>query len=409
MLKDSKDCTVAIIGQGYVGLPLSMALIESDWNVIGIDTDEVKIKNFKSGISNIEGITGDLIKDKINLGNYYPTSDFSKAELANTVIICVPTPLNKEGEPDLKFLLDAIQKVSPFLNENSLLISESTSFPGTLRSIVQEEIKKNSKLIHLAVSPERVNPGDKNWNQKNTPRLVSGITKAASDKAVKFYKTICNIVVEVETPEIAEAAKLLENTFRLINISAVNQFTQICRALSLDINSVIDAAKTKPYGFMEFRPSVGAGGHCIPVDPIYLSEWSNKSGKNFSILNDAVRINNEMPNYIAERVSELVVNIVSPSALILGVAYKPGLSDTRESPAEKLIEKLTSLGIKCEWLDPLVDDWLFEKCIDIKQKFSIAVIVTNQKGIPINELLDNEVKILDCTNSYRNTPGIVSL
>lgn len=409
MLKDSKDSTVAIIGQGYVGLPLSMALIESDWIVIGIDIDEVKVNNYKLGISNIEGIPGDLIKKEIELGNYYPTSDFSKVELANTVIICVPTPLNKEGKPDLKFLLDSVQKVSPFLNENSLLISESTSFPGTLRNIVQIEVQKNLKSIHLAVSPERVNPGDKNWNQKNTPRLVSGITKTASSKAVNFYKTICSIVIEVETPEIAEAAKLLENTFRLINISTVNQFAQICRALSLDINSVIDAAKTKPYGFMEFRPSVGAGGHCIPVDPIYLSEWSATSGKKFSILNDAVRINNEMPNYIAERISELVVNTANPSALILGVAYKPGISDTRESPAKKLIEKLISLGINCKWFDPLVDEWLFEKCIDIKQKFSIAVIVTNQEGIPINELIDNKVKILDCTNSYRNTPGIISL
>ena len=413
MLNDPKDLTVAVIGQGYVGLPLSMALIESNWSVIGIDTDEAKIDNFKLGISHIESVTGDLIKNKINLGSYYPTSDFSKAELANTVIICVPTPLNIEGKPDLKFLLNAIQSVSPFLNENSLLISESTSFPGTLRDIVQVEIKKNLKnnlrLIHLAVSPERVNPGDKNWNQKNTPRLVSGLTKAASDKAVNFYKTICSTVVEVETPEIAEAAKLLENTFRLINISTVNQFTQICRALSLDINSVIDAAKTKPYGFMEFRPSVGAGGHCIPVDPIYLSEWSNKSGKNFSILKDAVRINNEMPNYIAERVSELVGDTGNRSALILGVAYKPGVGDTRESPAEKLIEKLISLGIKCEWFDPLVDDWLFEKCIDIKQNFSIAVIVTNQKGIPVSELLENKVMVLDCTNSYRNIPGIINL
>jgi UDP-N-acetyl-D-glucosamine dehydrogenase len=413
MINRSIHRTVAIIGQGYVGLPLAMALVSSNWSVIGIDLDEDKIQKFRNGISSIEGISGESIKIAVSDQKYHPTTDFSEVRNASTIVICVPTPLNVSGGPELKFLLNAINKIAPYVVDDALLIIESTSFPGTLRKIVQSELDKlidtTSKSINFAISPERINPGDLRWNLTNTPRIVSGLTKTSSKKAVQFYKTFCNEVIEVDSPEIAEAAKLLENTFRLVNISLVNQFAQVCRSLNLDVNSIIDAASTKPYGFMEFRPGVGVGGHCIPVDPVYLFEWSKESGIHFSILDAAIHVNDGMPEFIFKRIIEVLVGLDKPKVLILGVAYKSGLSDTRESPAAKLLELLIYYGAECEWFDPLVNEWKIEKCTDLNQRFDVAVIVTNQPNLPIKQLLENNVRILDCTNSFRGTEGVISI
>ena len=404
---------VAIIGQGYVGLPLAMTLVQANWKVIGLDLDEHKIDLLKSGLSPIEDVSHSVIAASINGKNYLPTTEVNDISTAQIIIICVPTPLDDSHKPDLSILRSALQSVAPYIQSESLIISESTSFPGTLRDVVVKEVLDFTSLedpkFYFAVSPERVNPGDKIWNQKNTPRLVAGLSNLDSEKAVNFYNTFCESVIRVDTPEIAEAAKLLENTFRLINISAVNEFAQLCNAAGINVNSVIEAAATKPYGFMGFSPGVGAGGHCIPVDPVYLMSWSKKLQFRFNLLEQAISINSEMPSYIASRIKILIGEAVNPKILILGVGYKSGLSDTRESPSGKLSSALEGLGMVVKWHDPLVDYWIKEKCLSLDEKFDAAVLVTNQPGMDLTQLLKNKIPILDCTNTFQFTEGIIPL
>jgi UDP-N-acetyl-D-glucosamine dehydrogenase len=412
-MKSKFPSTVAIIGQGYVGLPLAMTLTESNWQVIGVDLDQKKIELLISGISPVEDVQNDVLSRFISEGKYMPTSDVTRVSEADVIVICVPTPLDQDQKPDLSILIKAIRDISPNIRDESLIINESTSFPGTLRDIVVSEVLKFSKIhnpkFYFAVSPERVNPGDKIWNQKNTPRLVAGMNRIDTEKAIDFYRTFCDKVIIIDSPEVAEAAKLLENTFRLINIAAINEFAQVCYAAKLDVNLVIDAAMTKPYGFMPFRPSAGIGGHCIPVDPIYLSQWANGLGQKLALLEGAIEVNRNTSNYIGERVKDLVENIHNAKILIAGIGYKRGVGDTRESPAEELFEVLENFGFKCKWYDPLVEKWLKDRCTDLSEKFDAAVIVTNQPGMDISPLLINKTPILDCTNSYKNIEGIHSL
>lgn len=404
---------VAIIGQGYVGLPLAMTLVEANWNVIGYDSDEDKIKLLNSGLSPIEGIENSLVLESMRNGKYLPTTEVNHLLKANIIVICVPTPLDEFHNPDLSILKNALQTIAPYIQNESLIISESTSFPGTLRELVVKEVLNFTKLkdpkLYFAVAPERVNPGDKIWNQKNTPRLVAGLTDTDTEKALEFYKSFCDKVICVETPEIAEAAKLLENTFRLINISAINEFAQLCHISGINVNSVIDAAATKPYGYMAFKPGAGAGGHCIPVDPVYLLNWANKFQFSFSSLENAININNEMAFYIASRLKILLGTKINPKVLILGVGYKSGLSDTRESPSEKIFKILENSGTIVKWFDPLVSEWTKDKCLNLDEKFDAAILVTNQRGMEINRLLQNGVPILDCTNSYKDVEGVIPL
>ena len=413
MVSDKSDETVAIIGQGYVGLPLAMTLVQANWHVVGFDSDKDKIRLLKSGISTIEDIESSLVLESISNSKYLPTTEISDLLKAKIIVICVPTPLDEFNNPDLSILKRALQSIAPYIQNESLIISESTSFPGTLRDLVVTEVLnftllKNPKF-YFAVAPERVNPGDKIWNQTNTPRLVSGLTDTDTKKAIGFYETFCDEVIRVDTPEIAEAAKLLENTFRLINISAINEFAQLCDVAGINVNSVIDAAATKPYGYMTFRPGAGAGGHCIPVDPVYLIKWSDKFKFKFKLLENAIRINSEMPLYIASRIKILLGEKINPVVLILGIGYKSGLSDIRESPSEKLFEVLENSGILAKWYDPLVDQWTKQKCLSLDEKFDAAILVTNQPGMDIDKLLKNGVPILDCTNTYQNVDGIVQL
>jgi UDP-N-acetyl-D-glucosamine dehydrogenase len=413
MVRDKSTETVAIIGQGYVGLPLAMALVEANWHVVGFDLDKDKISLLNSGLSPIEDIDNSLILESINSGKYVPTTEIKHLLKAKIIIICVPTPLDEFHNPDLSILKNALQSIAPYIQNESLIISESTSFPGTLRNLVVKEVLNftliKNPTFYFAVAPERVNPGDKIWNQKNTPRLVSGLTDNALDKAIEFYETFCDEVIRVNTPEIAEAAKLLENTFRLINISAINEFAQLCYVAGINVNSVIDAAATKPYGFMTFKPGAGAGGHCIPVDPVYLVKWSEKFQFKFKSLENAIRVNSEMPSYIASRIKLLLGEKINPKVLILGIGYKSGLSDTRETPSEKLFDILENFGISAKWYDPLVSQWTKEKCLSLDEKFDAAILITNQPGMDINQLLKNRVPILDCTNTYQNVDGIIQL
>ncbi|MEI6597821.1 MAG: nucleotide sugar dehydrogenase, partial [bacterium] len=277
-----KPQILAIIGQGYVGLPLAMAAVDAGWSVIGVDNFEAKVAQINGGSSPVEDISDVQLQAAISNGAYRATTDFTSVAKASVVTICVPTPLDDKRNPDITMLRNAATGIAPYVSNGTLVVSESTSYPGTLRDVIipiVNSLKPATTLnLYFASAPERVNPGDPVWNQKNTPRLVGAIDPESQSRALAFYQSICDAAVSVSTPEVAEAAKLLENTFRLVNIALVNEFNQICSAAGINVHEVIDAASTKPYGFMPFRPGVGVGGHCIPVDPLYLTWWARQNG-----------------------------------------------------------------------------------------------------------------------------------
>jgi len=406
--------SLAIIGQGYVGLPLAMAAVESGWTVVGLDNSASRVKNLNGGQSPIEDISNETLANALKSGSYRASSNFEDISNADVVTICVPTPLDAKKEPDLSALRGATKSVAPFLKNGALLVSESTSYPGTLRNEVIPIVEKNRSAgtthLFFATAPERVNPGDLVWNQKNTPRLVSGIDKESHEKALDFYGSICDAVVSVETPEIAEAAKLLENTFRLVNIGLINEFAKLCGPAGIDVNKVITAAASKPYGFMPFRPGVGVGGHCIPVDPLYLTWWAKQNNLSSPIVELAEKTNTEMHKYVADRALNLIkLNTEKARILLIGVAYKAGVSDIRETPISHLREHLIHLGHVVEWIDPLVPTWEETKPTNDLNGFDVAILAVNQPGLPLADLQRIGIPILDCTNSFSGQDGIQTL
>jgi UDP-N-acetyl-D-glucosamine dehydrogenase len=276
--------------------------------------------------------------------------------------------------------------------------------------IINSAKPATSPRLYFASAPERVNPGDPVWNQKNTPRLVGAINSESQSRALTFYESICDDVVPVSTPEVAEAAKLLENTFRLVNIAFINEFTQICAATGINVYEVIGAASSKPYGFMPFKPGVGVGGHCIPVDPLYLTWWARQNGIKAESVEIADSVNQEMPKYVAQRALAMIDSmIVNPKVLILGVAYKPGVSDVRETPVSKLYDYLKDQGAEVAWHDPLVPNWRGSKSVSLDWTCDVAIIATWQPGLEIEPLIKRGIQILDCTNSRNNLVGVTSL
>ena len=409
-----KPQILAIIGQGYVGLPLAMAAVDAGWSVIGVDNFAAKVAQINRGLSPVEDISDARLKAALTSGAYRATTEISDIAKASVITICVPTPLDNKREPDLSLLRSAAIGIAPFIANETLVVSESTSFPGTLRDVIIPIIKAakptTSPTIFFASAPERVNPGDPVWNQKNTPRLVGAIDLESQSRALAFYESICDAVVSVSTPEVAESAKLLENTFRLVNIALVLEFNQICSAAGINVNEVIDAASTKPYGFMPFRPGVGVGGHCIPVDPLYLTWWARQNGGKAEFVEAADSISHLMPKYVAQRALSLVdSNITNPKVLILGVAYKPGVGDVRETPVSELRDHLLSLGANVAWHDPLVSSWEGSQPINLDWTCDVAVLAINQPGTNLEHLIARGVQILDCTNSLAGQNGVVAL
>jgi len=405
---------LAIIGQGYVGLPLAMAAVDAGWSVIGVDNFEAKVSQINGGSSPVEDITDDQLQAAISKGVYKATTDYSEVTQASVITICVPTPLDAKREPDLTLLRSAATGIAPYVSNETLVVSESTSYPGTLRDIIipiVHSLKPNeTSAIYFASAPERVNPGDPVWNQKNTPRLVGAIDGESQKRALAFYQSICDAAVSVSNPEVAEAAKLLENTFRLVNIALINEFTQLCSASGINVHEVIDAASSKPYGFMPFRPGVGVGGHCIPVDPLYLTWWARQNGGKAEFVESADSINHEMPKYVAERALNLVdKNIAKPKVLILGVAYKPGVGDVRETPVSELRDYLKAKGADVAWHDPLVPVWEGSSPVGLDWICDVAILATKQPGMKVDRLIAKGVQILDCTNSFPNQSGVYSL
>jgi UDP-N-acetyl-D-glucosamine dehydrogenase len=402
---------LAIIGQGYVGLPLAMAAVDAGWSVIGIEKSVSRVEQLNSGSSPVEDISDSRLASALKANKYVASNDPADVSSASVVSICVPTPLNESREPDLELLESATRDVAPHLSDRTLLVSESTSYPGTLRAVIiplVNELKRKETLdLYFASAPERVNPGDPVWDQKNTPRLVGGIDEESQKRALAFYSSICDSVVATSTPEIAEAAKILENTFRLVNIAMVNEFTQLCSAQGINVHEVINAAATKPYGFMPFRPGVGIGGHCIPVDPLYLTWWARKGGQVASLVERSDEIANQMPVYVAERALALTKGSLStPRVLIMGVAYKPGVGDVRETPASALRAALVARGAEVAWVDPLVPNWEGSKPVTEAWDCDVAIVATNQLGLNVKTLLTKGIPVLDCTNNYGDQVGV---
>jgi UDP-N-acetyl-D-glucosamine dehydrogenase len=402
---------LAIIGQGYVGLPLAMAAVDAGWTVIGIEKSASRVEQLNSGSSPVEDISDARLAKAIAANKFKASNDPADVSHASVATICVPTPLNDAREPDLELLESATKDVAPHLSNQTLLVSESTSYPGTLRDVIiplVNSLKSNdASELFYASAPERVNPGDPVWHQKNTPRLVGGIDEESQKRALAFYNSICDSVVATSTPEIAEAAKILENTFRLVNIAMINEFTQLCSAQGINVHEVINAAATKPYGFMPFRPGVGIGGHCIPVDPLYLTWWARKGGQVASLVERSDEIANQMPIYVAERALSLAKSTATaPKVLIMGVAYKPGVGDVRETPASALRAALVARGAEVAWVDPLVPLWEGTKPVTEAWDCDVAIVATNQPGLNVKYLLAKGIPVLDCTNNYGEQAGV---
>jgi UDP-N-acetyl-D-glucosamine dehydrogenase len=308
--------------------------------------------------------------------------------------------LNKERKPDLTYIDSACKVIAENLTAPALIINESTSYPGTIRNYIKPAIEKYSqqKLHHqYAISPERVDPGRSDFNQKNTPRLYAGLTPEATTRTREFYSTFCDNLVEVSSPEVAEAAKLFENTFRQVNIALVNELAQISHALGIDVRETLDVAGTKPYGFMKFQPSAGVGGHCIPVDPSYLSYVAEKAGVEATFIQRANEVNLEMPKYIAKRVlKDNGGSIKGKKVLVVGVAYKPNVADTRETPAELLIVALKDLGALVSWSDPVVGSWQGSESAPLAGA-DIAVVVTKHDVVSAEDILKSSPYVFDTT------------
>ena len=366
---------IAIVGQGYVGLPLAIAAAVAGHNVVGIDTNPNQIALLTKGISPIGDISDADISTAISTKHYQATDSFQSITTAEIVIVCVPTPLDDSYNPDLSFLESALKSITPHLAPNSLVIIESTVAPGTTRTFVADLLNTAGIAFDLAYSPERIDPANTTWNVTNTPKLVAGLTEAATQRASAFYQTFVETVTAGSSLEVIETAKLLENSFRLVNISFINEVAQFCAALKIDVREVIDAAATKPYGFMPFYPGAGVGGHCIPVDPKYLSSKAEEIGVPSRFIDLAHEINLSLPSYFAGVATGILGTLKEKKILIVGVAYKPDVADSRETPANGIITVLRTAGAHVSWHDDLVQEWKNQTSTPLDDSFDLAILI----------------------------------
>ncbi len=399
---------IAIIGQGYVGLTIA-AFASRTNQVIGFDNSQKVVDQLNQGISHIEGVENSSIKAAFDSGNYRASTNGADIADAEVVVIAVPTPLNKERKPDLSYIESACKTIADNITQPVLVINESTSFAGTIRNFIKPLIESLSadKIEHLyAISPERVDPGRTDWDQKNTPRLYAGLSPEASKRTRDFYSSFCDNLIEVSSPEVAEAAKLFENTFRQVNIALVNEFAQISHALGISVYETLAAADTKPYGFMKFNPSAGVGGHCIPVDPSYLAHVAEGLGVPATFIQRANEVNLEMPKYIVARVAADNGGTLSgKSVQVIGVAYKPNVADTRETPAELVIDELKRQGVKVSWHDPVVNNWQGETSTALGGS-DIAIVVTLHDALDKNSVLVSAPYVFDTTGRLHGVKGL---
>jgi UDP-N-acetyl-D-glucosamine dehydrogenase len=354
---------IGVVGLGYVGLPLVVAFAQTGEQVIAVDVDQGKIDALAVGESYVEDISSELLRSV--LANVRAGTDYAPLAQAEAILICVPTPLTANREPDLRPLEDSARALAEVVREGQLIVLESTSYPGTTRELLVPALERGSSLtagegFNVAFSPERVDPGRTDYTLRNTPKVVGGITETCGDRAEELYGRVCEAIVRVSTPEAAELTKLLENIFRSVNIALVNELSMVAERMGIDIWEVVDAAATKPYGFMPFEPGPGMGGHCLPVDPFYLTWRAREFHMSTEFIELAGKINQQMPLHCVERI-ELALNdaakpIRGSKIVLLGVAYKGGIGDIRESPALRIIEELTRRGADLFYHDPHVPE-----------------------------------------------------
>ena len=392
---------ISIIGQGYVGLPIAMAACEAGYQVIGIDTDRKKIEQLKSGISGLEDVSNQSVSKYLKPGKYQPTTEFEAISNSKVILICVPTPLNVDNLPDLSYVKSATNEISKYLCKDSLVILESTVGPGTTRDFMIPILEKGSGMprqdFHVAFSPERIDPLNQNWNVFNTPKIIAGLTEESKQLAMNFYSRFVKTLVPVDSLEIAETAKLLENSFRLVNISFINEIAQFCQKLGVDVNSVIEAASTKPYGYMPFYPSLGVGGHCIPVDPIYLANKAQQIGATSRFIEVATNINLEMPTYFTDIAEKKLGSLNNKRVLVIGVSYKTDVSDVRQTPVSGLIEVLRNRGALVSWHDDLVKEWAGEKSVPLSSDYDLAILATPHSYLDLSKI--GKVQLLNTRGS----------
>ena len=399
---------IGIIGQGYVGLTIS-AFASDFFEVIGFDNNKEIVRRLNSGSSHIEGVESSILQKAINAGRYQATSNGSDISNVDIAVIAVPTPLTPDRKPDLAYIDAACKTIGENIRNSVLVINESTSFPGTLRNYIKPAIEKysNAPIEHLyAISPERVDPGRGDFNQKNTPRLFAGLSPEASKMTKDFYSKFCDKLVEVSSPEVAEAAKLFENTFRQVNIALVNEFAQIAHSLGISVYETLDAANTKPYGFMKFTPSAGVGGHCIPVDPTYLAAVAEEHGAPATFIRRANEVNLEMSRYVVDRVqADNGGSLADKNVLVVGVAYKPNVADVRETAAELVIEHLRERGAVVSWHDEVVGSWKGENSAPLSGA-DIVVVVTMHDAVKVADVIASAPYVFDTTGKLKGVHGL---
>lgn len=400
---------VAVLGQGYVGLPLSLAAHAVGWKVKAIDIDQNKVRNLRQGFSHIEDVSEVDLKTAISQGLEF-SSDLNLISDCKIVIICVPTPLDNKLEPDLTLLERAVKAVAKFARNHTLLINESTSFPSTTRELIPRlvfEISPNLELLY-AVAPERVDPGNKQWNYQQTPRLVAGLTEEATNRTIDFYSSFCEKVIRVSSPEVAEFSKVLENSFRQVNIALVNELVPLAQDLGVSLYEVIEAASTKPYGYMPFWPGVGVGGHCIPVDPMYLSWFAKSRGKSASIIEASQQVNDAGP----ARVFEIIKSLDLPKeslVLQVGLAYKAGVSDLRESPSLSLFQLLQIEYKNLDWWDNSLQEWNAAGRSNLQSDYDLVVLTHRCENPELELTIRRSRKVLDLTGQFRGLSNVLSI
>jgi UDP-N-acetyl-D-glucosamine dehydrogenase len=403
---------VVVIGQGYVGLPVAVAAFSSGHTVVGIDLDPGRVDILQRGESPIEDVDSEIVRSAIERNVYIPTSDYSEASGFSVAVVTVPTPL-KDGAPDLSFIESAARSLSPHISEGSLVILESTTYPGTTEELLAPILEAGSSLVAgenflLGYSPERIDPGNKKWNLLNTPKVISGVNQKSLEQIKKFYSGLGITTVEVSGTREAEMTKLLENTFRHVNVALVNELAHFSDGLGVNIWEAIDAASTKPFGYMRFTPGPGVGGHCLPIDPSYLS-WAIKetSGSDFRFVSLANDVNNSMPSYVVKKAAEILEQkkrrLEESTIILLGLAYKGSSGDTRESPALRVAELLKERGCALSAVDDFVAPYSWPSSIErfsaeTLKRADLAILLTDHPTENYEQALSVSEAVLDTRN-----------
>ena len=414
---NNKEANIGVIGLGYVGLPLAIEFAKAGFNVSGIDVDDKKIAAINKGDNYISDIDNSLLMDLVKKGRLKATKNTSIITTLDAISICVPTPLSKVNEPDVSYIINSVNAIKRYLHKDLLIVLESTTYPGTTKEVVLSSLKESGLVVgkdyYLCFSPERIDPGNKNYNISNTPKVIGGITNECVKVGQLLYSQIVKDVISVSSPETAEMVKLLENTFRSINIGLANEVAIMCEKLGIDVWEVIDAANTKPYGFMKFTPGPGLGGHCIPIDPLYLS-WKMKNlNYNPKFIDLASKINASMPEHIVDMLKKALntnqKELENSKILLLGMAYKKDVDDIRESPSLDILYLLNKNNSKVEYFDPYIPDFVFDKRknkslddlnSEVLKKFDAVIILTDHSNIDYKLIKDNAALIIDTRNVY---------